>query len=505
MGTALLTALLVGLLTAFAFHLLLTCFGLAIGMTALGFQLNPSASVALNSTAKTADQQDTIAETSSKKSAPNISFWVGLGLLLSTNSVLFSACFLATKFSQLNDPTLGAIAGVVIWSAYFLTLAWVSSIAVGALTDTILRAATGGFRQLATAVTTAFYGQSNTSLSQEETIAIIQQEIKQTLTPAAISNLASQLIVGDSNQPGTYDSFKTPDPTIEEVNSYLGQKLAFYLRHTSLKQLTSDRIHRELNELLEEALENSGYRVEQLQLDQTQVKALLKERKGLTKQQRQQILKAVKAAWQQLVTPNATSTGDKRSENSKSSSLAAFQPITAYLADAVGKFENQLSDSDADLDRATIDQQQLPEKLTFSTAVTLAILQQLNQIDWDAVVHRLPLDDLIEKPIKHIADDMRSTVQELIGQPQQWTAAYLLPQTQGLKHQVSQQIEQFEQGLQARVATLKAQARERLNNTRQAAATAAWWLAATAFTTAVSAAIAGALAAGMPISMSLSF
>ncbi|MEP0945870.1 hypothetical protein [Leptolyngbya subtilissima] len=466
-------------------------------MTALGSRLPSRADAEL---ANSGDQQSNSAESSLASSMTNVVFWGGLGLLLSTNAVLFSACFLAAKFSQLNDSALGAIAGVVIWSAYWLGLTWVSSTAVSTAVGAVFGVATGGLRQLIATLTAAFGNQDNTSISnsisQEEIAAIVQQEIRQALDFAALDPLPERPIGDRPNQSEIDDLLEELPLSLEDANLHLGQELALYLRHTRLKRLTPKRIHKKLHELLEEALENASYEAHHLTLDRTQLKALLRERQDLDKQQRQYVLQAVEAAWQQLIVQANLAFSEDRQRDSQHSLLDTVQPIATYLTETVGKLDNQ---SDPDLELKTKLQKHLSEGLTFSTAASLVVLHQLNRIDWDALLDRLPLDSVMANPVEQVVSSVRSNAQDLMGQPQQWTEDYLLPQAQGLKHLVLQQVEQFEQGLQARVDSLKAQAQERLNKTRKTAAAAAWWLAITAFTTAGSAAIAGALATGMHI------
>ncbi|MBE9157835.1 hypothetical protein IQ265_13525 [Nodosilinea sp. LEGE 06152] len=495
MGSTLLTALLIGLLTAFAFHLLLACFGFAIGVTALGFRLSPSADPALTPTAKSVENRHGIAKTGPKNSR-YAGFWVGMGLLLSTNGVLFSACFLAAKFSRLDDPVLGAIAGIVIWSAYGLALTWASSVAVGKVLDAILSTTTGGLRQLLAAVAAPFQNENNTPLSQEEIVEIVQQEIQQALSPVALELLPSQPVGDPSDRLEVDDSLQRSKPALEDVNLQLKQELELYLRHASSKQLTPERVHYKLNALLEEALEKSSFSAKQLNLDQTQLKAVLKKRKAISKQQRRQILQAVETAWQQLTTPPEAVFVQEQPEADPSSSPEVFQAITAYVTEAVRKLDHQFL---ANVEPEAMLQKHVSEGLTFSTAATLVVLHQLSQIDWDTLLDRLPLGKFTDRPVEQLVGSVRSTAQDLINQPQQWVEDDLIPQTQGLKSQVMQQVEQFEQGLQARTHAVKAQAQERLNNTRKAAAAAAWWLSMTALTTAVSAAIAGALATGMRV------
>jgi hypothetical protein len=187
-GTQILAAVIVGLLVAFALQLLLTSLGLAIGVTALGFR------VASVDDAESEDLPEDLEEQDPKKSSTaqrgstlsRMSLAAGLGILATIDSVLFAASFLAVKVTQVGDPVSGALVGLVIWSAYFLILLWLSSIAIGSIAGSILDLATVGVRRLVSAMGSVFAPSKDHlqtenlpikgSLTKEAAIALIQQE-----------------------------------------------------------------------------------------------------------------------------------------------------------------------------------------------------------------------------------------------------------------------------------------------------------------------------------------
>jgi hypothetical protein len=108
-GSQFFIALVAGVLMAFAFQFLLTNFTVAAGISS---GENPA---------------DTDSDDSWGHAVREVESKVGLWALLTVNIALFIACFLAVKLTLINSVMLGAITGVVIWSAYFLLLLWVQS------------------------------------------------------------------------------------------------------------------------------------------------------------------------------------------------------------------------------------------------------------------------------------------------------------------------------------------------------------------------------------------
>ena len=220
-GTQILAALIVGLITAFAFQLLLTSLGLAIGITALGFRTvastNDNTSEQEDLETKGLETKDLETEALQKSSSvqlgstfSKISIAAGLSLLATIDTVLFAASFLAVKVTQVANPISGALVGLVIWSAYFLILLWISSIAISSIAGSILDLATAGVRRLVGAIGSAFTQSKDTQgdtqteglLTEGAAIALIRQE-----TALSLANV----------RPIVEDYFKTiaPPPDLE--------------------------------------------------------------------------------------------------------------------------------------------------------------------------------------------------------------------------------------------------------------------------------------------------
>lgn len=512
MWTQILTALLVGLLIAFAFQLLLTSLGIAIGVTTLSFQ---------SQTAQ--DSDEAIAQSPSMQSTAQIGFFAGLSILLTINSVLFLAAFLATKVSQIEDLLSGAIAGIIIWSAYFLILTWLSSTAVSSLVGLIFSTATGGFRRLVTTVTKAFGGEEETPLTSEMAIAMIRQEVQEAFSSIDLGQMNPPLTVNaDSTETepekvdpkqlkaittqlatlledqGDLSSFlqdhttltaeeieqivaqlqEIPHSTLtandDELTRVLWQKFTAYLRHTPPKHLTPNQAQHKLEQLIEETQQNPEFKGFLPDFDRSSLETLLKRRKGLEKKQRKQILQQVEVTWNQAVQPGSESRNFLQ---------------TLY---------EQLPGVELDLDSI---EQHLPEGLTVSSVVAWSLQQQLKRIDWQKISDPIvPLRDRLSSmnldalPLEQLSTELQSATQQLINVPQQWTDNQVLPQIEAVRTQVTQQLDQLQTKIQQRIDSWKLQTQHRLEETRKAAMIAAWWLFATASTAAISAAIAGGLA-----------
>lgn len=179
-GSQVFAALTVGLLVAFALQLLLTTLGVVVGVSLLSFRSN-NASSELDSSNH--DSSDGTTRSAAGNTIAKIGFTAGLGLLLTINTVLFTAAFLAVRFSLVTDPISGAILGVVIWSAYFLILTWVSSSTAGSVISFILGSAATGLKQILSIIGDRLSGinQTNTPLTEDVASAMIQREVQTAL------------------------------------------------------------------------------------------------------------------------------------------------------------------------------------------------------------------------------------------------------------------------------------------------------------------------------------
>jgi len=132
-GPQLFVAIIVGVLFAFAFQMLLTNFGVAIGISAAGGR--PSRN-------KDKDKND------DGTSVRTIGAAMGIATLITVALALFFACFLAVKLSLLAAPGLGAIAGLAIWAAFFSLVVWFGSSRVGSFVGSVVGTATNGIQAI---------------------------------------------------------------------------------------------------------------------------------------------------------------------------------------------------------------------------------------------------------------------------------------------------------------------------------------------------------------------
>jgi hypothetical protein len=133
-GPQFFSALVAGVMLAFAFQLLFTNLGVAAGISLLGGSSSSDA--------------DSRSSTSLGGTLKKIGFTLGLGTLISVTIALFLACLLAVRLSLFVSPVSGAIVGLVIWATFFSLMVWLSSTTVGSLIGSIVNTATSGMQAL---------------------------------------------------------------------------------------------------------------------------------------------------------------------------------------------------------------------------------------------------------------------------------------------------------------------------------------------------------------------
>lgn len=232
------TTLAAGLLIAFALQLLLTNLGIAAGITALGYLPR--------SDSDDSDSSEPEKSEASGNSGRTIGFAVGFGALLTVNTVLFAACFLAVKLSMAGSAVVGATFGVVIWSAYFLVLIWLASTAVGSLLGSALGVLNTGWQGLRTIARMALGRQtSSTDTSLQEQIAAIAEAQRQ-LTEIRVNQIQERVDRYLESLP-LADSVQIEARSLPDTNDDLIQ----WIRAAKPNELTSDELNRRLKQRTE--------------------------------------------------------------------------------------------------------------------------------------------------------------------------------------------------------------------------------------------------------------
>ncbi|XGV98777.1 MAG: hypothetical protein ACAF41_07510 [Leptolyngbya sp. BL-A-14] len=276
MGTPpVLVTLFTGLLIAFAVQLLLTTFGVAAGITAIGYlpggQSEPAEPDAeLEGKAET----ETTAETGHSGTAGKIGFAVGAGTLLTINTVLFVASFLAVKLSLVSTLTLGATLGIVIWAGYFLVLIWLSSKAAGSVLGLVAGVISAGAEGLITTVTAALGRRKNATEALPTAL-----DKRLTATESSLDALQTQLEA----------STRTVETTLQE-----------YVQTLQPPKLDLEPIRSEVAAILAQAgLPSVAQKTALSQIDRQTLVGLVSQRTDFSKHDVKQIVDQVEAVWQE--------------------------------------------------------------------------------------------------------------------------------------------------------------------------------------------------------------
>ena len=262
-GTQVFVVLIVGLSVAFAVQLLLSTLGLTLGATALKFL----------PIRKSQEPSELKSSKKSDNAIGKISFFAGVGILLTLNSVLFIASFLAIKFSQANEPIAGATLGIVIWSAYFIILIWISSSTVSSVLSLILGSVSKGVKQL---------------LDLIATVINREGDKPQVLTEAAAADLIEQEISTALNQLD------------------LQRPIEDYLETISTSQLNIEEIEQSFEKLLTQKFdEYASVDSQTFSLDRQTIKKLIENNSNLPESERELLVERLENVRQKIIEGNS--------------------------------------------------------------------------------------------------------------------------------------------------------------------------------------------------------
>lgn len=467
----LLLALAVGLLTAFALQLLLTNLGLAIAISMVPVPVAEAAA------------SDEEPDEASENLVAKLGTMAGLGILLTINTVLFAACFLAVKLTQTSNSISGATTGVVIWSAYLLLLLWLSSKALNSVIAPVLDIAIGGFRRLVSAI--AAVGIEDKPMTEAQMTAIIQ-EVQASLSPTKLQEIVEEQVrlrvPATSPAWSRFTALPASCPPSDPGATELWQNIESYFSYTSRKKLTPKRVDRKLSKMLHNYLEVKNF-PGAIACDRTVLAQLLEQRQDLSAKQRKQILRQFDKTWsgfeQQLTTQAAAVT-----EADTSVLPEPFNLLQDALPSTVNQVLNQLPEHWQQLNLTR------SQWLELASLILPVVAKYIRENAAATDIDALELEAADSENLEDL-DDLEKDESGLIQLSQS-----LMAQAKNLQHQLTEQIASIQQEAQDQVDTLKQQTQARIAATRKAAAAAAWWLFLIATTSAVSAATAGMIATG---------
>jgi len=169
-------ALIAGVIMAFGFQFLLTNFSIA-------------AKISNWDEALPSDDDDDGESESLGTKVRKIEGLVGGWILVTVNLALFLACFLAVKLTAIASVDGAAIIGVVIWAAYFLTLVWLGSSAVGSMIGSLIKTAFSGIQGVMGTAGAAMSGKMASDQmvnTVEVSVAAVRRELSSAVDPDSI-------------------------------------------------------------------------------------------------------------------------------------------------------------------------------------------------------------------------------------------------------------------------------------------------------------------------------
>jgi nucleoid DNA-binding protein len=331
-------ALVAGVLMAFAFQFLLTNFTLAAGITSGENPAEPEAAQTWGGK---------IREVESK---------VGLWALVTVNIALFIACFLAVKLTLINSVTLGAITGVVIWSAYFLLLLWVSSTAIGSLVGSVADTASSGLQGVMGIAATALGGSAvNAQVvnTVEASVAAVRRELSSAVDPTRVRDTVQDYLA----------DLQLPKLDLKQIRNDFENLLT----SSELRSLADSDVLQNVNR-------------------QTFVD-LISSRTDLSKQDVNRIADQLEAAWQQVLGPQQQTNPQTQLLNFLKS--ASPQELTSgQLSDKIGQLVGVGSGKGDGSNGNSVGEQAL--QLGVSTIVgTLLTRTDLSDVDVEKITGQL--------------------------------------------------------------------------------------------------------------------
>jgi nucleoid DNA-binding protein len=255
-GPQFFAALLAGVVLAFAFQLLFTNLGVAVGISLAGGSSSHSHE-GFGSTIK------------------KIGLMVGLGTLISVSLALFIASLLAVKLGLFASPLSGAIVGLVIWAAFFALMMLLSSQAIGSLLGSVANTATSGIQMIFGTATAALgAGAVNKQVvnTAEAAASAVKKELGMAIDPVSMRENIEDLL-------------QSVKPT----------------------QLDVDKIARDFEQLLNEANLEEVVDSDSLRnIDRQTFVQLISDRSDISKQDAERIAGRLESVWRKRTNKSST-------------------------------------------------------------------------------------------------------------------------------------------------------------------------------------------------------
>lgn len=142
-------SLLAGVLLAIGFQVLLSALSVAAGISAVG-------DIQKKANKSSSDADKNKSSSSSTPMGVKISSGLGVWTMITVSVALFCASLLAVKLSLIGNVIIGITLGLVIWAAFFTTMAYLEVKSVSSLLGTLINTAFAGIKHSMSALQDMF-------------------------------------------------------------------------------------------------------------------------------------------------------------------------------------------------------------------------------------------------------------------------------------------------------------------------------------------------------------
>ena len=530
-------SLLAGVLLAIGFQVLLTSLSVAIGISAIG-NVEKANSKSSKSHSHSDDSDD------KGNVGVKISSAVGVFTLVTTSIVLFCASLLAVKLSLVANVMIGITLGLVIWAAFFSLMAYLEVKAVSSTIGGLINMAVTGLRTSTSALQGIFERSSlsKTEKVAEKTIEKIRAELSDTFDTRAITRKIDEYVEklqpqeidyekikheladlikdieleektnveGNTLEKKTFIQLASEQPNLsrqdikrlakvfdevkgivqsegskeEKVKKAIGrftpakeedverfvQQIEDYLRNTGKEELAPELIRNDIERIVENPTHARSILSDRIQkMDRSTFVALLAQNKNISEQQAEKVAQYVaqaidfvsKKVSKQRETETSPAYNEVSAETKSSSPKLSEKAI-----EKIKNYFNSLERPELSYDNLKWDIEQIMKDPKTSFSI---LRNRLQQFDRETLIALLSSNERISR---ENAENFISKIEES-------------------KNKVLSEVERLEKEAERKVEELKQEALHQIENTRKTAASAAWWLFATAVVSGIAAALGG--------------
>ncbi|MDF9798423.1 uncharacterized membrane protein YciS (DUF1049 family) [Catalinimonas alkaloidigena] len=182
-------SLLAGVLLAVGFQVLLSALSVAAGISAIG-------NIQKKANKSSSDSDKNKSSSDSTSTGVKISSGLGAWTMITVSIALFCASLLAVKLSLIGNAIIGITLGLVIWAAFFTTMAYLEVKSVSSLLGTLINTAFAGIKHSMSALQDMFTKSQTSKIEDiaEHTIDKVRREMEDSTDMHAIRDKVDEYV-----------------------------------------------------------------------------------------------------------------------------------------------------------------------------------------------------------------------------------------------------------------------------------------------------------------------